>query len=216
MSKTASTQNVLVLYSLLLVVWGFYRVLFKLPENIEEVVIKPVLWLGLLAYFLRKEGVGLRSVGFTSKNLFKSVYLSLGLGVLFVVVAYFSNLAKYEGRVSFSDFGFTGNALVLTFLVSLITAVVEETVFRGYIFGRLAQGLKSDFSANILSSTFWVAIHLPVLVFVYKLSLIDLSLRVVLVAVFGVGSAFLFSRTRNIVSSILLHVLWSWPIILFR
>jgi membrane protease YdiL (CAAX protease family) len=30
------------------------------------------------------------------------------------------------------------------------------------------------------------------------------------------GSAFIFSRTKNIWGSILLHVLWAWPIILFR
>jgi len=36
------------------------------------------------------------------------------------------------------------------------------------------------------------------------------------VFVFGFGSAFVFGRSRNLASSILLHVFWSWPIILFR
>jgi membrane protease YdiL (CAAX protease family) len=35
-------------------------------------------------------------------------------------------------------------------------------------------------------------------------------------AIFGFGSAFLFAKTGNVASSILLHVLWEWPIILFR
>jgi len=37
-----------------------------------------------------------------------------------------------------------------------------------------------------------------------------------LVFVFGLGASFVFSRTGNLASSILLHVFWSWPIILFR
>jgi len=37
-----------------------------------------------------------------------------------------------------------------------------------------------------------------------------------LTTLFGIGSAFVFARTRNVFSSILLHVLWEWPIILFR
>jgi membrane protease YdiL (CAAX protease family) len=37
-----------------------------------------------------------------------------------------------------------------------------------------------------------------------------------LTTLFGVGSAFIYARTKNVFSSIFLHVLWEWPIILFR
>ena len=70
----------------LLIVWGFYRFLFQLPETIEELIIKPVVWLLPVFYLLKKEEEGISSLGVTLKNLFPAVYYSLGLGAFFVML----------------------------------------------------------------------------------------------------------------------------------
>jgi membrane protease YdiL (CAAX protease family) len=38
----------------------------------------------------------------------------------------------------------------------------------------------------------------------------------IVIFLFSIGTTFVFLRTKNIIAPILLHVLWQWPIILFR
>lgn len=213
--QTSKLQNVVKLYVILLLVWGFYRVLFKFPDVVEELVFKPILWLGLLYWFLQKEKASFTSVGWTTKNLFNSLYLGIGLGIVFAVIGVLGNVAKY-GQTDFADFGFTSNLLLGSLAISFITAVVEETVFRGYIFARLWTVLKSEWIANLLSSIGWAIIHVPVQIFVYDLALSALPVRFLLTVIFSIGAGFVYGKTGNILAPIILNVFWSWPIILFR
>ena len=44
-SQTKLIKHATILVTYLLVVWGFYRFLFKMPEEVEELLIKPIIWL---------------------------------------------------------------------------------------------------------------------------------------------------------------------------
>ena len=218
--KPTSIKHVFQLYAFILVVWGFYRFLFKLPETVEELVLKPIIWLGPLWWVLYKEGVGspakaLASAGWTSKNLFKSIYLAIGIGIFLAVEGAFINSIKY-GTFDFLKTNLTQSMLLGALGISFITAVSEETVFRGFIFGRVWKFLKSEWSANILTSIAWAAVHLPVTIFVWGYTQEQIIVFVLLTFLFGVVSSFVYARTGNIASSVLLHVFWEWPIILFR
>ena len=199
----------------LLIVWGFYRFLFELPETIEELFIKPVVWLVPVFYLLWKEKEGISSLGITFKNLFPAVYYALGLGAFFVMEALIINFVKYGGK-----FNLGANLGELPFLTSLglsfATAISEELTFRGYVFTRIWRFLGNEIYANLVTSLFWALIHVPITFFVWKLDLSAALLYLFLTTLFGIGSAFVYARTKNILSPILLHVLWQWPIILFR
>lgn len=213
-SKTSFIKNVTIYSAYLIVIWGFYRFLFRFPENIEELVIKPVLWLAPLFYFLIKEKLGISSLGITFKNFFQAVYLSIGLGAIFLAESVLVNYLKYGG---FNFAANIGNLPLMSSLgLSFATAFSEETAFRGYIFNRLSLSIKSEWTANIIQALIWTAIHIPVAFFVWNYTFNQAVIYLALTAVFGIGSAFVFSRTRNVWGSVLLHVLWEWPIILFR
>lgn len=209
-----SLKNASLLAAFLLVVWGFYRLIFRLPEEIEELVVKPIVWLLPVFYFLKKESKGISSLGFNFRNLFPSIYYSLGLGFLFIFEALLINYLKY------GNFNFAANIGDKPFFpalgLSFATAFSEEIAFRGYLFNRVWLALKNEILANLSTSFIWALIHIPVVVFVWKLDFSASVLYLFLTTIFGIGSAFVFARTRNIVSSILLHVLWEWPLILFR
>jgi len=213
-AKTTLVKNVTIYSVYLILIWAFYRFLFQLPDQVEELVVKPILWLTPLFWFLRKEGFGISSLGITLKNLFPAIYLSLGLGLIFVGEGLLTNFLKYGG------FNFGANLGSTPFMISLglsfITAFSEETAFRGYIFSRLLLSLKSELSANIIQTLLWTAIHIPIAFFVWDYTLPQGIIYLFLTAVFGMGSAFVFGRTKNITGPVLLHVLWEWPIILFR
>lgn len=207
-------KNVTKYSTYLVLIWVFYRFLFKLPDEVEETVVKPILWLVPIIYLLNKEKLGLDSIGITFKNLFNSVYFSLGLGAIFVAEAIAANYVKYGGF----NFGANiGNLPIMTSLgLSFATAISEEIAFRGYIFGRLLTALKNEWSANLIQTVVWTIIHIPVTFVIWKMDLMPGMIYLFLTAVFGFGSAFIYSKTKNIVGSIFLHVLWEWPIILFR
>lgn len=213
-SATSVVKNVTIYSAYLLLVWAFYRFLFKFPEEVEELFIKPVFWLIPILILIGKEKLGLSSLGFTFKNLFPAIYLSIGLGAVFVIEAIITNFLKYGGL----NFGANlGNLPFLSSLgLSFATAFSEETAFRGYIFGRLWFVMKNEWTANLVTTLLWTAIHVPIAFFVWELSLSASLLYLGLTALFGFGSAFIFARTRNVWGSIILHVLWEWPIILFR
>jgi membrane protease YdiL (CAAX protease family) len=213
-SKVTIVKDVTVYCTYLILVWAFYRFLFQFPDQIEETIIKPIVWLIPLLYLTGKDGLGISSLGFTLKNLFPAIYLSLGLGAIFVIEALITNYAKY----GFLNFGANLGSLPFTASLGLsfATAFSEETAFRGYIFNRLWFALKSELMANLVATALWTLIHVPIAFFVWKLSLSAGLLYLLLTTVFGLGSAFIFARTKNVFGSIFLHVLWEWPIILFR
>jgi membrane protease YdiL (CAAX protease family) len=213
-AKTTIIKNVTVYSVYLILIWAFYRFLFRLPDQVEELVVKPILWLVPVFWFLKKEGFGISSLGLTFKKLFPAIYLSIGLGAIFVAEGLLTNFLKYGG------FYFGANLGSVPFMTSLglsfVTAFSEETAFRGYIFSRLLIALKNELLANVIQTLLWTAIHIPIVFFVWGYSLSQGIVYLSLTALFGMGSAFIFGRTKNITGSVLLHVLWEWPIILFR
>jgi membrane protease YdiL (CAAX protease family) len=125
------------------------------------------------------------------------------------------NIIKYRGGVDFSA-NIGGSPLLMALAISFITAISEELTFRGYIFGRLWKVLGSELWANLLTSTLWAVVHLPIAIFWWELNVAGTLGLLVLTTIFGIASAIIYARTKNILSSILLHVFWEWPIILFR
>lgn len=212
--KEVALKHSLVLFIYIFVVWSSYRYFSHLNQNTEDLIVKPVLWLLPVFFLVKKEKLNLESVGITMKNLFPSIYSALVLGVFFAVLGMFINMVRY-GQFDFSaNLGETPfySALFLSF----VTGLTEEITFRGYLFNRMLNALKSEWKANILVSCAWAIIHIPIALFLWKLDFMGVAGIFLLTTLYGVGSAFVFARTKNVFSSVLLHVLWGWPIILFR
>jgi membrane protease YdiL (CAAX protease family) len=212
--KNTAIKNTTILAAYLIIVWGFYRELAHFPEEIEEMIIKPILWLGPVIYLIKKEKAPLSSIGVTGKNLFNSIYLSLILGMFFAFEGLFINIIKYKGINFSANLG--ENSFYFSLLITLFTAVSEELTFRGYFFTRIWSVVKNEWSANLITTAVWAIIHVPIAIFWWGSSILGVVGYLILVSLFGIGSAFIFARTKNVTSSILLHLMWEWPIILFR
>lgn len=213
-TNVLQVKHVTLLFAYLFIAWGFYRMLFQFPEPFDELLVKPIVWLVPLFVLLRKEKLGLSSIGVTMKNLFPSIYLALILGSLFAFEGLLINYLKYKGMDFAANIG--QMQLFTALFVSFITAVSEELTFRGYIYTRLSAIVKSEWSAVLITTFAWTAIHIPIALLDWRLSLSSFVTYLFLVFIFGFGASFLYSRTQNILAPILLHLLWAWPIILFR
>jgi membrane protease YdiL (CAAX protease family) len=213
--KISFVKNVTAYSTYIIVIWCFYRFLFQFPDQIEESIIKPIVWLLPIFYVVfQKEHLNLASLGFTFKNLLPAICFSIGLGAVFIIEGLLTNFLKY-GNFSFAA-NIGGLPLMTSLGISFATAFSEETAFRGYIFNRLWFVMKREWSANVLTTILWTAIHVPIAFFVWKLDVSAGLIYLGLTAIFGLGSAFVFARTKNVWGSILLHIFWEWPIILFR
>jgi len=124
------------------------------------------------------------------------------------------NFIKYNGLEFSANIGESSFFVALS--ISVATAISEEIAFRGYFFNRILYVLKKEWTANIISSFIWALVHVPVAIFWWELNFPATIGYLILTTIFGIGSAFVFARTKNVASSILLHIMWEWPIILFR
>ena len=213
-SKVEVIKEVTIYSTYLIIIWAFYRFLFQFPSDVEELFIKPVLWLVPIIYFLWKEKSKISSIGLTFKNLFPSLYLSIGLGLVFVIEGLLTNYLKYKGFNFGANIG--PSPIWASLGLSFVTAISEETSFRGFVFSRLAFALKNEWTANLAQTVIWTVIHIPIAFFVWGYTIPQGLVYLAITAIFGLGSAFIFARTGNVTGSIFLHVLWEWPIILFR
>lgn len=203
------------LYLFIFALWGLYRLIFRLPENVEEIILKPLIWLIPTFYIVFKiEKKGFSSLGYSLNTLKLGILRGLEFGLLFLVVGLSLNYLRY-GQFSLLNLP-TKEIFLPSLLLSFITAISEETVFRGYIMSRLRDVLKSWGGSNFVTSIGYTLIHLPIIIFVFHYSLPQIFIFLTLIFLTSLGSGLLYSWTGSIWSSILVHVFWSWPIVFLK
>ena len=214
--KKQTLLSIFSLYFFILVVWSFYRYSFSLPEWLEEVIIKPLIWLTpTFLLVLYQEKKPLSSIGLSLSNFFKNIYFGWGLGALFAFEGLIVNSIKYRGLL-FIPVGLSIFDLMIMILISLATAFSEELVFRGFILKRLNEITKNALISNLISAVLFSLIHLPIAIFVLKYDLSSLTSYLFLMLVLGIADGFVFDLTGTIVAPTISHALWNLSVILFR
>jgi len=216
--KILELHDVVSVYMVILLVWGFYRLLFRLPEWVEELFLKPVVWLLPVARRVVKEEhesikARLASVGVTTKNLGAAVALGLALGVFYLFVGRIGMMAR-SGQVSAPNLGGMANSPILIIVLALATAIAEQLVFMGYILPRLVEVWQHEWRAAITTAVLFGIVHLPILIFGYQLPLQAVAGQFVLVLLLGLGNSMVMLRVKNVVTPILSHALWGLAVLL--
>lgn len=203
------------LYLFVFVLWGLYRLIFRFPENIEEIILKPLVWLSPTFYLVfRKEKRSFSSLGYSSNTFKSGIAKGLGFSLLFLAAGI--GLNYFKTGHTFSSGPLSGEVLIPSLMMAFITAISEETVFRGYLFNRLNEIVKNHWVANVISSLGFCLIHLPISIFVFHYNPLQLVLFFSLIFLSSLGSGLLFFWTGSIWGSIFIHVFWSWPVMLFK
>jgi membrane protease YdiL (CAAX protease family) len=158
--------------------------------------------LGLVSLFLHKYGAGWSAVGWRRVSLLKAVGYLVGILAVFVVAAnvllvvvsllwpgFDANQAQNNEFIGAAK---THHNLALVALV-LLPPVLEETIFRGFLFPAIARRTGLVWGAVISSVIFGLA-HLQANIGVYTF-------------VLGLLLCFMYVRTRSILPGIFLHML---------
>jgi len=202
----------------LFIVWGLYRFLFRLPEELEEGILKPLIWLGPLFWLVgAKENRSIfPSLGFNRKNILPSFYWGIGLGAILTLEGLLINYLKYNSFSFISAPYESAEAFFVAFGLSLVTAFCEEVAFRGFMLNRLAETLKEEKVSNLLTSFCFTLIHFPAAFFVYHYPFPQIVIYFFLIFLASLAAGFSFLKNKNVLAPILVHFFWWWPIILFR
>lgn len=133
-------------YLIIFLTWWGYRSWLSLPIWIDELVVKPVVFIGIPII-----------VGYRLKDKIKawSVVNSLIIGSMFGVVQIVMRWLKV-GQIIFHWYPMASLTLVGT-------TIAEELLFRGYILGELEKKHKASMSI-LISAALLAAIHVPVFV----------------------------------------------------
>jgi len=174
-------------YIYLVLVWGSFRYFIRLPEVVEELWFKPVLW--LVPLFWWNLALKEKIVMFAGK-LRESLFLGVIVGVFYFLILKFGSLGNFQ-----FDLNLMG--------VALATAVTEELTFSGFVAGYLEKIRKGRFVNLIIVGLMTAVIRLPILFFVYQVTGKEV-LGVLLVALAsGAINAWIRVRSGNVAGSVL-------------
>jgi len=196
------------------VVWGLYRLIFRLPEPIEEIIFKPLVFVGAVIlverpkswqkFFWEIWGAG---------DWVRAAFFGLLLGIAYMVFYAAAGLISAGGLILES--APAGQSWELFLGLGLVTAVWEEWTFTGYILKGLSQIMSNKWLARSLTAALFALVHLPALIFWHKFTGSVIGFQLFSLMVLGFGNAILMGYSKNLLAPIISHTLWGAAIFLF-
>ncbi len=175
----------------------------SLIASFVEVIIDAVAGLGLIYFFLRRYKVGWKAVGWRKFNLWKAIKILLIVFVAFligvtVLLALVSVLIPGFNANQTQSNDFTTNVaqqhrLISLFALVVIPPIIEETVFRGFIFPAFAKKW-GTWAGAISSSILFGFAHLQANVSVYTFLL-------------GMLLCYMYVKLKSVYPGMALHML---------
>ena len=204
--KDGSFLKVLMYYVYLLTAWGLFRLLIRLPEVIEELWFKPVVWMLPLWWLWSREK---RRVNLFKGSVKGALVWGMSLGLLYGLVAWLAGWSKYgEIRLDSEAMGWLDVAGI-----GLVTAVTEEVVFSGYLLQKIKGFVVSEWMAITLTGLGFALLHLPIAIFVYGYGGGEMLGFLVVIMLMAMGNYWVMMRTRNVIAPILSH--WWWGVAIY-
>jgi len=212
----SSTEWVFQFWAWQLLAWSLYRYFFRFPEPVDEFLVKPVIFiLPVLWFVLKKEKRGIGTIGITSKNLLQSVLIGCGFGLLFAGEAILANIFKYGSLTLTPTTAVLLYGIPMMFILSLSTSISEELLSRGFFFSRLYEASKNLIRSVIMSTLLFVAFHIPILLTSLRFQGTTLILFFMTSIVLGIANSLIYYRTKSLVAPILVHLFWNMTVAVF-
>lgn len=214
-TKFDRLHRIIKVYVVVFVIWGLYRLVFRLPEAIEETVLKPLVFVGTVLLVVRPKRWDKFFLDVWGReDWLKAMLLGISFGLVYII---------FYGLASFMTFGRLqlgsdlASQLWSSFVgLGLVTAVWEEWLFIGYIFRELKKVVNSLMASRLITATLFALIHLPVLAYGYQFTGTTLGFQLLLLFILGFSNTVLIDLSRNLLAPVLSHTLWGVAIFLFR
>jgi membrane protease YdiL (CAAX protease family) len=212
-------RKVFLVWFCILLVWSFYRAYFRLPEVIDELLVKPIVFAFPILYLVVvRENKSLKTLGLMPdrKSFMLDVYIGVVLGIIFALEGLFANYVKY-GTYSFSPLPaiLAGGGLLPFIGINTATSVSEEILGRGFLYNRLLKGKKGQFTASVLSSLLFLLLHIPILFTQLHLTGTTLIIYPLSILLLSITNCYVYSLRGSLVLPILIHTFWNMTVALY-
>lgn len=213
---THSLEPIYQVWGWTLLAWSLYRYFFKLPEAFDELIAKPLVFVGPVLWYVYKiEKRKIDSLGLTAKNLFMSLYVGVGFGFVFALEGVAANAIKY-GKIQINPIAaFEQYGMMTLLILTVATAISEEILNRGFLFGRIMEKTKNLPYASLLSTGLFMLLHVPILVTNLKLNGMMLVLFFLTDFILGMANSLLYYNTKSLLAPILVHIFWNMTVALY-
>jgi membrane protease YdiL (CAAX protease family) len=213
---TMSLECVFQIWAWILLIWSLYRYFLKMPEWADELVFKPLVFVvPVIWYVFNKEKRGWNSLGLTTKNIFNNIYIGIGFGFLFAFEGIVSNWIKNGSIVINPIQAIRQYGMYSLIVISLVTAICEEILSRGFLFNRIREISKNTLYAAVVSSLLFVILHIPILVTSLKFQGPVLVVYFLTNILLGIINSLLFANNGSLVAPILVHLFWNMTVALY-
>ncbi|MFA5894927.1 MAG: CPBP family intramembrane glutamic endopeptidase [Candidatus Shapirobacteria bacterium] len=173
------------------IAWTIYRLISKENVLLEDLFLKPFIWL-LPIYIVN----GARDLGLNKKQFGRNILIGLSVGLVLSLERIFINHPQL-------------NFTYLAIVSALFTAITEEIFFRGYLLNRWLKSFKKPIFPMILNGLFFTLTHIPVAIFVYHYSGYGLSTYLITNFISGFVNVYLFYLTKSVYAPIANHFVWN-------
>lgn len=209
-------EKIFAVWGFILIIWAIYRYFIELPELVDELILKPLIFLTpALIFVFFKEKKNLSSIGLVPGKFVRDMYVGLGFGALFALEGIITNAVKY-GTISLAPaITVTAPMLILALVVSVASAFSEELLVRGFLYTRLREGYQSHGKALLTSTGMYMLLLVPVIFTRLSLDMVTLVIFLVSSLVMSFANTTIFSETKTLTIPILIHAFWNMAVVLY-
>jgi hypothetical protein len=203
----------LVFAFVLFICWAIYRSLASFPEWFDEIILKAIVFGIPVWLYANRTAHSEDKLGLTSERFWCGMYMGLFVGGIYgfvgVLRSYLANIPIELGLLFASD-GFW-----IAFTLAMFTAWWESLFFFGYIYN----GVKDDHRLPelftiLITVIVFVAFHAPLRFLTAGFTPLAFAQLGVL-ALFAIGQAILFVRTKSIFAVTISHALWGMVLLIY-
>jgi membrane protease YdiL (CAAX protease family) len=208
----------------IVVVWSIYRYFFKFSESVDELVVKPIIFLTPVLLYLtlslraKKSNLKtfhkpiLENLGFRSQKI--SLILKWGFGLGCIIVLEGLLIGIYKNKPVNQEWWLPIN-LIINLIISFATALVEEVLYRGFIMNRLINILNKPLLSNLLTSIMFCLTHVSMAIFILQYQGFYLWVYLWLMFILSLVNGLVYERTQTVYASTISHFLWNFSNTLF-
>lgn len=212
-------HQVFAVWFVIFILWSFYRAYFRLPEFVDEFLVKPVIFVLPVIYVVcirEKKSLGELGLAPKLRDLFTDLYIGVIIGIIFAFEGLLINSLKY-GRFSFApiDSLAVSGGLVWFLFINLTTSFWEEILGRGYLYLRLYKISNNQFWAAVSSSFLFLLLHIPIMFTQLHLTGTALIVYPISIILLGITNCYILSMRGSLVLPILIHTFWNMTVALY-
>lgn len=199
------------LWLIIVVLWTLYRLNFAAAEWVEEIIIKPIIFIlpAILYLVSRRQKINQPNLGLHIESWEKVISWGVIVGILLSLELTAISLLKGE---MINPQLFTPKFYIASLVIAGATAFWEELLYRGFFLNYLQKIFTNLNTSNIISAVGFSLGHLPIAIAIFHYQNLELVVYLTLVLILGLINGFVFQKTGNIFASVIAHTMWNFTV----